>query len=312
MRRLATLLAGCLAVLLGQLAAGAQDSAARPSEASGAPSTVELVEDLRILSILNTLAPSRDQASKLAGVADAGKEGLAAIEAEAKATLERQRDRLLAARAKLVRGGEAPPATDSQLAAAGQVAASARAQKTEVLITTLASRVRRILSLEQAARIEDELAPTGDQAWRRYGRVLTGPGTAARASSRLPADPGKWLHELRDLRIDSAEGDPAFEVEDFARKLTRGLPGGTPLFEQSFTQARTFATQVLAMPPAVFSQREWELARMAAKQELDTRNRQRIDEGKAIETFDPYRWLVVEVLLSPRAAADLRDRAAAR
>ena len=128
----------------------------------------------------------------------------------------------------------------------------------------------------------------------------------------MPADPGKWLHELRDLRIDSAEGDPAFEVNDFAKKLTRGLPGGTPLFEQSFTQAKAFATQVLAMPQDTFNQREWELARMAAKQELTTRNQQRLLDGRPAESFDPYRWFVEVVILSPRAATDLRDRAAAR
>ena len=170
----------------------------------------------------------------------------------------------------------------------------------------------RELGMDLLKRIETDLAPTFDQPWRRYGRVLSGPTMATRGSGKMPSDPGKWLKELRDLRIDSAEGDPAHEIEDFGKKLTRGLPAGSSLSEQSATQARAFAAQVLAMPPDVFRQREAELARLAAKQELVTRNRQRVFEGKPVETFDPYRWLVEEVMLSPRAAVDFRDRAAAR
>src|SRR6185436_4951663 len=167
-------------------------------------------------------------------------------------------------REKAVRGGATPPTTDTQLADATRSAEAIRAQKTELLILALAARVRRILSPEQVARIENDLAPTADQPWRRYARMLTGPQGqgAARRVTQMPADPGKWLHELRDLRVDSAEGDPAHEVNDFARKLTRGMPQNTPLYEQAFAQGRAFATQVLAMPQDVFNQREWELARM--------------------------------------------------
>jgi hypothetical protein len=313
MRLLTCLLAGTLAALLGLGSAAAQDTSSDPPKAPPGPTTLELIEDLRILSILNVLQPTREQSSKLAAVAAVGKEGLAAIEAEVKAKLAHERERLIAAREKVLRGGVTPQLTDQLLGSTVQAAQATRAQKTEALIVNLAARARGILTREQAALIENELAPTTDQPWRRYARVLTGPGPApaARAGARLPADPGKWLKELRDLRIDSAEGDPAYEIQDFGKKLTRGLPPGTPLFEASVNQARAFATQVLAMPPNVFAQRELELARMAAKQELDTRNQQRVLEGKPIETFDAYRWIVEEVLLSPRAATDLRDRAAA-
>lgn len=311
MRLLRWLLSGTLAAVLGWCPAAAQEARTGAPEAPPGPTTLELVEDLRILSILNVLEPTRDQSTRLAAVAVSGKDGLAAIEAEVKEKLEQQRDRLLAARDRVLRGGVTPPSTDSQLAAASQSAEATRSYKTEQLIGTLAARVRRILTPEQAAQIENDLAPTADQAWRQYARALTGPAAAARGGGRMPADPGKWLHELRDLRVDSAEGNPAFEVEDFAKKLTRGLPASAPHFEQSFSQARTFASQVLAMPPNEFSQREWELARMAAKQELETRNMQRVFEGKPIETFDPYRWFVEVVMLSPRAAANFRDRAAA-
>lgn len=304
------MLSGSLTLLLGLSPAAAQAPASQGP--SSGPATIELIEDLRIFSILNVLRPTRDQSTRLAAVAQAGKEGLGAIEVEVKAKLDAQRERLLAARAKAVRGGAAPQETDTLLAMAGRTAETTRAQKTEALIVSLAARVRRILTPEQAESIETDLAPSFDQPWRRYSRVLTGTGTAARGSSRMPADPGKWLKELRDLRIDSAEGDPAYEVQDFAKKLTRGLPNRAPHFEEAVAQGRAFATQVLAMPPNVFNQREGELARMAAKQELDTRNRQRVLEGKLIETFDPARWLVEEVVLSPRAAVDFRERAGSK
>jgi hypothetical protein len=256
------------------------------------------------------LKPTRDQCTKLAAVASFAKTGHAAIEAEAKAKLDKERERLLSAREKLLAGGVTPQATDALLSGTSGAIETMRVQKSEALVVAVRDRVRTILTQEQALRVESDLAPTADQPWRRYSRILTGPNVPARPGGRMPADPGKWLKELRDLRIDSAEGDPAYEVQDFGKKLTRGIPANTPLYEQSVTQARAFATQVLAMPPREFNQREWELARMAARQELDTRNQQHLLEGKPLETFDPYRWLAVEVMLSPRAAINFKDLAA--
>jgi hypothetical protein len=280
-----------------------------PSSPTPSPKTLELIEDLRILAILTPLRLKPEQATKLAGVATAAKEGLAAIDADAKARLDQQRGRLLAAREIAFRGGVIPPFTESQLTLATQSAEGARAQKTATLIDDLSRRVRGILSREQAEHIETDLAPTFNQPWRRYARILSGPGATPKAGGKMPSDPGKWLNELRDLRLDSAEGDPMKEIKDFGKKLTRGLPGDSPLLDASVNQAQGFARQVLAMSPAEFNQRETELARIVAKQELSTRNQQRALEGKPLETFDPYRWLVEEVLLSPRAPADLRDMA---
>lgn len=314
MRLVTCLATGCLAAMLGLVPAAAQDPAPEPPGAPAGPTTLELIEDLRILSIINAFQPTRDQSTRLAAVAATGKEGLTAIEAEVKAKLDSQRDRLRAAREKLVRGGPTPSTTDELLAITSQAAQNTRAQKTESLILTLANRVRTILTREQVDFVANELAPSFDQPWRRYARLLPGPAPpAARGNTtggRMPVDPGKWLKELRDLRIDSAEGDPNVEIEDFGKKLSRGLPSNSPLFQQAFNQGRALATQVLAMPPNVFSQREFELARFVAKQELDTRNQQRVLEGKPTESFDSYRWLVEEVMLSPRAAAAFRDRAA--
>jgi hypothetical protein len=273
------------------------------------PRTAELIEDLRVLSIVNALEPTREQTGKLAAVAGSGKEGLAAIDAEAETKLEAQRARLAAEKTKLLRGGGISAATDSRFTEAVEFVERTRAQKTETLIQSLAVRVRKILTREQERRIEEELAPSFDQPWRRYARVLNGPGSSGK-TGRMTVDPGWWLHELRDLRIDSAEGDPKVEINDFGRKFTRGLPPGSPLAEQAASRARAFATQVLAMPPDTFRQREGELARITAKQELGTRNEQNRLEGKPIEVFDPARWLVEQVLLSPRAEVDLRDRAA--
>jgi len=302
-------LSGLLSAQLALGAVAAPDPA--PAEPTG-PEAVELVEDLRVLSMLNTLAPTREQLTRLTAVAVSGQEGLRDLEAAVSAKLEAQRDRILAAREKARHGGSVSQSTDAQLAVAIQLAETTRAQKLEALIGTLTVRVRRILTPEQAARIESELAPTLDHPWRRYQGVLTRTGAATGNSRRMPSDPGKWLGELRDLRIDSAEGDPKHEVEDFGKKLTRGLQPGTPLYAQSDAQARAFATQVLAMPPSVFQQQERELARRVAKQELATRNQQNVLDGKPVELFDPYRWFVEEVVLSPRAPIDFRDRAGVR
>jgi hypothetical protein len=312
MRLLTCLACACLALLLGLCSAGAQDATPGAPASKAGPTPLELIEDLRILAIVNALEPTPEQARQLEAVAISGKEGLAAIQAQVRAKLDQQRERLLAARQTVLRGGVTPQFTEQQLAIASQSAEALRAEKTEALILNLASRVRRILSPEQAARVENDLAPTTDQPWRGYARVLARAGAAPPPARAMPSDPGKWLGELRDLRIDSAEGDPKHEIEDFGKKMTRGLRGGTPLFDQSVAEARAFATQVLAMPQDVFNQREWELARLVSKQELNTRNQQRTLEGKPLEAFDPYRWLVEQVLLSPRATVALHDRAAAR
>jgi len=280
-------------------------AATRPS-----PSTAEVAEDLRILSILNVLNPTRDQSTRLSAVAESGRAGIAQIDAEVDARVDQIRDGLLAARQMVLRGGAVPRGTEETIINTNQQAASIRATRTETLVQNLAARVRRILTTEQGNLIEAELAPGFEQDWRRYGGSPGGTAGGVRPSGdKMPVDPGWWLKELRDLRIDSAEGDPAHEVQDFGKKITRGIRPGTPHFEQAMSQGMQFASQVLQLPQNIFLQRERELARMAAKQQLEVRNQQRILEGKTVEVFDPFRWLVEEVLLSPRAAGALKDRA---
>ncbi len=300
-----------LLVMAAQVKAVQEPGREQPGTAPPA-TTLELIEDLRILAIVNVLQPTRAQCNRLAAAADTARKELAAVEADARAKLEQQRDRLLAARQTALRGGTTPRATDQLLGSAGQAVSTLRGQRIETLIRSLTNQVRTILTSEQAARVENDLAPTIEQPWRHYAGLLGGSAAAGRTRARLPSDPGKWLHELRDLRIDSAEGDPAHEIEDFGKKMSRGLRAGTPLFQETVAWGRNVATQVLAMPSDTFTRRELDLARLVARQDLTARNAQRVQEGKAPETFDPYRWLVEEVLLSPRAVPNLRDRAAAR
>ena len=302
MRRLTGLFLLSLALLLGTGAVRAQAPAA-----PGEPRTVDLIEDLRLLSLVNALEPTRDQTTKLAAVAGTAKEGLAAIDAEVDTKLEPQRPRLSAEKTKVLRGGGISPTTEARFTETSDFVDRLRAQKTELLIQSLTVRVRKILTAEQERRIEEELAPSFNQPWRRYARMLNGPAGTGK-SGRMPVDPGWWLNELRDLRVDSAEGDPKVEIVDFGKKFTRGLPAGSPLAGAAAGRARSFATQVLAMPPDAFRQREGELARLTAKQELGARNEQNRLDGKPVETFDPARWLVEQVLLSPRAEVDLRER----
>lgn len=303
MRRMLLLAAGLL--LLGAASVRGDDPAPPHPE----PGPVELIEDLRVLSLVNGIHPTRDQLNRLALVAETAREDLARLDARLKARLQKVRPELRDAREKLLRGGSTPANADSQLSAARLAIETTRTAHLETLIQDLTARVQRILTAEQAALIENELAPSFNQPWRQYAQMLGNPRPGSRSAARLPADPGKWLGELRDLRVDSAEGDPSVEIRDFGKKMTRGIPEGSPLYAASVRQAEAFATQVLAMPQNVFQQRERELARLVARQELATRNQQREAEGKPAERFDPYRWFVEEVLLSPRAATDLRDRA---
>jgi len=285
-------------------------SPAGPATAT-APKTPEALEDLRILALINALQPTREQLTQLAALAGAGREGMAAREAEVKRILDRQRPTLLAAREALLRGHQAAPTLDTQITSAGQLGEEARAQKTDALIASLAQRVRAILSPEQVRVIELELAPTGDQPWRLYSRGVSGPSVTPPGSTRLPSDPGTWRKELRDLRARAAVGNPQAELEAFSKKLTRGLRSGTPLFDQSAAQARAFATQALSLPPAAYHQQEWALSTAVAKLGRDALNQQRSAEGKQIEVFAADRWLVEQVLLSPRAASTFLDRAEA-
>ena len=299
---------GLLTVAVSLPCTGAPDAAPAPP-GSAEPTAVELLEDLRILAILNVLELTREQTTRLAAVAASARATLASLEREHKEKWDGQRQRLLAARDAALRGAEPPRATHQIVVNAGESAQALRTQKTEALLRALALQVRAILTAEQAERVEAELAPSGEQPWRRYSRLLAGPGAPRQNSARLPVDPGYWLKELRDLRIDSAEGDPAHEIEDFGKKLSRNLKSGSPLSQDMAAQGRTIAAQVLAMPPDLFAAREWQLARMVAKQDREARNRQRTQDGKPVESFDAARWLVEEVLVSPRAAPVLKDRA---
>jgi hypothetical protein len=306
-RVLAVLAAPFLALALTP---GATAQVNPPAEAAR-PSTAELVEDLRLLSIFNTLRVTPVQTSGLLTVAEEAAREIARVDSERKRKLDSLRDRLAAARHAALRGVSAEHNTAQQLESLGKAAAATRARELEQIVRVLSERVRKLLSAEQLAAVEEELAPSADQPWRRYAQVLGGPAPNAKSGNKLPADPGWWLKELRDLRIDSAEGNPAKEVEDFARKLTKGVSKDSPQFAETFNQGRAFAAQVLAMPDAAFDQRSWLLARSAAKQELAARNRQRVLDGKPLETFDAARWLVEEALVSPRATTVLGDRAAA-
>jgi hypothetical protein len=272
------------------------------------PKVPELAEDLRLLAILNALQPAPEQWKELASVAATGKEKLAVIEAGARSTLDQQRAPLLAARELLLRGQNPPAEVDARLAGASQAAEAARAQKLEELIAALSARVGAVLTPAQARRVEEELAPVADQPWRRYARGPAAP--ALPNAARLPSDPARWVKELRDLRTLAVQGDPQRVVDAFAKKLAAGAKGGTPLSDQALAQARALAAQALALPPMAFAQREWTLARQAAKQELETRNTQRLQDGKPTLTFDAHRWLVEQVLLSPRAATVISERAA--
>jgi hypothetical protein len=308
MRRLSCCCCTGLLLVLVVLKGGSAAETPPPSPPPK-PTAVELVEDLRILSLVNALHPTQDQNARLAEVAQSAKDELERLDEELKQRLEKERDRLAEARSRLLRGGTTPATTDAQLASASANIQSTRAARVETLLQNLTAKVQRILTPQQAALIESDLAPSFDQPWRGYARVIGGPsGAGSRNSVRLLADPGKWLQELRDLRTDSAEGDPKTEIEDFGKKMSRGLTPGTTLYDQTVAQAKTFATQVLSLPSNVFAQREAELARLVAKQELNTRNEQRAAQGKPVERFDTYRWFVEEVIVSPRASTDLRDR----
>jgi hypothetical protein len=304
MRLLAVWFPGLLALTVAVGGTAAQTLARDPAPATG---TKELVQDLRILTILNVLAPTAEQSTRLAEVAAAGSAGASAIEAEFKFRLEQQRAALETAREALVRGDSLPMGFDAQILSASQATESLKAQRAEALVASLTMRVRGILTPEQADRIEHDLAPTADQPWRRY--AAGGPASLGSGAGRLPSDPGKWLKDLRDLRNAAAAGDPQAAVDGFVKKLTRGLRSNTPLLDQSTAAARAIAAQAIQMPPLAFSRQEWVLARRAAKQDLEARNQQRHLEGKSTEVFDPARWLVEQVLLSSRAEMDLRERA---
>lgn len=293
-----------LGLLSAQPALGQQPSPTVPAGRR----TAELFEELRLLALLNPLELSDEQWSRLLPLAETARDGVTAIEGETKLALERQRSGLLAAREALLRGGELPATADSALTSQAQGVEALRVQKTEALLAGLAQRIHTLLTPEQEHRIETDLAPTGDQPWRLYARGAASTARALPNTLRLPSDPGTWVKELRDLRAQAARGEAPTAVQAFVRKLTRGLRAGTPLAEQSDTRARTLAGQVLSLSPAVFSRQEWTLAQAAARMEVESRNQQRVGDGKAAERFEAARWLAQQVLLSPRAADVIRER----
>lgn len=299
---------GCAALLLAPRPAPCQQPA--PSTPAGTK-TVELLEDLRLLALLNPLELTSDQCARLHSVAATARAGAAAIDAEAKAALERQREPLLAARDLLLQGERTPPAAESGLLSAAQGVEAARAQKTEALLAELARRVHAILTPEQARRIEADLAPTGDQPWRLYARGASGSTSPRPGTARLPGDPGTWVKELRDLRARAARGEAPAAAQAFIRRLTRGVRAGTALFDQTGSQAKSLGEQALALSPTAFARREWALAQAASRIEQEARNQQRLADGKPVEQFDADRWLVEQVLLSPRAVELLQERSKA-
>jgi hypothetical protein len=285
--------------------------AAQSAEPPDAPSTPELIEDLRLFAILNALRLTPEQCTRLAAVAETGNEGLAAIQTEMKAGLEARRAPLTALRERLLRGDDPPGAAeataDSVFTFVGK-----RDQRSEVLLRALADQVQKILTPEQAAIIEIELAPTVGPPWRRYSRGNAGPHSARYGNIRLFNDPGNWIKALRDLRSRAATGDPQVETEAFARKLSGGMKSGSPLFDRATALGRELAAEALRMSPLIYNQRELSLAQQAAKHQLQLRNQQHAEAGRPPESFHWHRWLVEQVIFSSRAAEDLRQRASLR
>jgi hypothetical protein len=118
-----------LVVVLSAGAGATEEPAPGATKSPPGPTATELVEDLRILSIVNALEPTRDQAARLAAVAQMAKERLAQIDAQAKTTLAKQRDRLLAARESVLHGGTTPRDTEDLLANAASPRGCGRARR---------------------------------------------------------------------------------------------------------------------------------------------------------------------------------------
>ena len=103
------LLGLALLAVAGSRPAAAQRSGGRAADARpDSPSATDVLEDLRLLTILNSLSVSQKQAGDLAGPADSARAKMDAVEAQERAQGDRLRDQIIfdEAPATLRRPGE--------------------------------------------------------------------------------------------------------------------------------------------------------------------------------------------------------------
>jgi hypothetical protein len=284
----------------------AQRTGGRTGDArTDSPSAAEVLEDLRLLTILNTLTLSQKQVSQLAGLAEAARKKMEAAEAQQRTQSDKLRDQLLALRRAMLKGTGSSWSRAEQAVRFQETASRiAGRRQADDLITSLAPKVRAILTDEQAGEIQalaTEIA--AQQAVVRVRADAQDPATAERMQRKITG-------LLDKVRSANAGKDRDKALKKLTGRMVAGLDPQSPTYQQQTQAVRALAEHAAVLSPEDFNQVKGELARSAlplAQQAMEQDAVRRAYDAPAV---DPYRWFVEQVLLSPRAPTVLADKRA--
>jgi hypothetical protein len=294
----------------GQIAGGASAKAKAPLPAASlSPTTVDLIEDIRLLTLLKRLALTPEQSGRLAELADTARTRLREIKEGETRRLDNARETIAAGRAALLQGEDLSDRLENRIEDAQEAAEREREAQRKTLIQMLAGHVREIFKADQETILHDMVRLPPPAVVLASGNS----GAAARQSPyanfpdprRAADDVKEMLEDMDDLR--QASGTPKFEreVADFREKFTRGFDPVSLEFGHAEAQAEAFVTRVAALPAEAYARQRVSFAVHVARAEQEGKVRER----QARLASDPFSWFVEKALLSERAAPVLREKA---
>ena len=286
------------ASLIGGLAAGTS-----PAVAAAETSSADLVDDLRLLQILNAAGISRGQAKQMEPLAADGRTALRQVEQESRAATDRLHGELQAARSRLLQGTGTDDPVFEQVRLAREAGEEIRKRRTEALVTGLSGRLQRIVNGIQAERLRELMAAGAGQPWPPETLYVP-----QRSAAKRDEDLERMVLDLERLRASAGTPDAETQLQRFLRGLVRDAEPPSPEHRSRLAAAQSLARQALSLPPAAFDRRKLELG--AASDRLLQAAMESDRLTRAYGTSDVYRWFVTHVLLNPRAAVVLREKAA--
>jgi hypothetical protein len=298
--------------IMGVQACGAADpvqgAAAGPAGAAPAggqekdASTPQLVEDLRLLQVLNTAGISADQARRLEPLAVEARAKLDQIAGEERAALDRLAQAIAAARQRLLQGAAADDPVFEQIRQSAATREETRNRRTEALVTALSTRLRGVLGMNQVERVRELMAASAGQSWP--------PGSLrplARSAAKRDEDIQRLILDLEALRASAGTPEGERLLQKLLRSLVRDADPQSREHQARLTAAQAIVQRALSLPPGAFEQRKVELAAAADRQLQSALETDRLARAYG-SVSDPYRWFVTQVLVSPRATVVLREK----
>ncbi len=279
------------------------------AEAAGAPATetpaADLIEDLRLLQILNAASITREQARRLEPLAAEARATLDRLAGEERAALDRLGMPVATARQRLLQRALVDDPVFEQIRQAAEANEERRRQGTETLVSALVRRLQSLLSGVQVERIRETMSAMAGDTWP--------PGSLRRlyrSAAKEEEDLQRVALDLEKLRAAAGTPEAEAQLQRFLRSLVRDAEPESREHQARLVGARALAQQVLSLPPAGFERRRLELAAAADRLLQSAMETDRLKRAFGAAS-EPYRWFATQVLLSPRARVVFREKGGA-